>query len=521
VVELCESAIEKGLDGTNKQFAKNLLTGTLMQRANYLAKQADPRMRQRGWQQQRLNAMADLEKALKNDPNLVQAYLLLAQLQAMPIDRNHPGDIAAAVKSAQQAFDAAKDQPEEQVAALFIQAKLVEDNDKKLEYYGHALKLAPANQQVLAERGITLLAAGKSEEALTDLTAAVKADPENPQVQLARALALSILNRNDEALEAIDRAIKLAPDEPMPYMHRARILAQQKKYDEALTALGRILEIDPDNVAALLFRAQVYQKSGNLDAAKADVNEALRHQPGLIEAIELHGIFAAGSREYRVAIDDFEKLLKVAPKNPQLLTQLGLLYGLDKRPRKAIEMYTEALAVDPENYLALRGRADAYLNIGKHAEAIPDYEAALKIQPKDSSLLNNLAWVLATSPDDNVRNAKRSIEFGELAAKETDYKQAHILSTLAAGYAESGDFAKAREWSQKAVDLGSEDKETAEQLKKELASYQAEKPWRERQTQEENDGSQPSAKDSSTTQTPPTTPEGDSAAAKDAPTRKQ
>ena len=210
VVELCESAIEKGLDGTNKQFAKNLLTGTLMQRANYLAKQADPRVRQRGWQQQRINAMADLEKALKNDPKLVQAYLLLAQLQAMPIDRNHPGDVAAAVKSAQQAFDAAKDQPEEQVAALLIQAKLVEDNDKKLEYYGQALKLAPANQQVLAERGVTLLAAGKSEEALTDLTAAVKADPENPQVQLARALALSILNRNDEALEAIDRAIKLA-----------------------------------------------------------------------------------------------------------------------------------------------------------------------------------------------------------------------------------------------------------------------------------------------------------------------
>jgi hypothetical protein len=120
-----------------------------------------------------------------------------------------------------------------------------------------------------------------------------------------------------------------------------------------------------------------------------------------------------------------------------------------------------------------------------------------------------------------VRNGKRSIEFGEQAAKETDYKQAHILSTLAAGYAEAGDFAKAREWSQKAVDLGSEDKETAEQLKKELASYQAEKPWRERQTQEENDGSQPSAKNSPTTQTPPTTPESDSAAAKDGATRKQ
>ncbi len=248
----------------------------------------------------------------------------------------------------------------------------------------------------------------------------------------------------------------------------------------------------------------------------------LKDHPGLLEAIQLHGIIAASDGDFPQAIADFEKLGKAAPKNPQILTQLGMLYGLDKRPRKAIEKYSDALAIDPESIAALRGRADSYLNIGKHAEAIPDYEAALKIQPDDSSLLNNLAWVLATSPDDKVRDAKRSIELGEKAAKLTEYKKSHILSTLAAGYAESGDFAKAREWSQKAVDLGSDDPETADQLKKELASYQAEKPWRERQEQAENDGTKSADKDSSTTKTPPpATPDTDSAAAKDAPTRKQ
>ena len=61
----------------------------------------------------------------------------------------------------------------------------------------------------------------------------------------------------------------------------------------------------------------------------------------------------------------------------------------------------------------------------------------------------------------------------------TDYKAAHILSTLAAGYAESGDFEKAREWSAKAVELG--EGEVKEQLQAELESYQQEKPWREKQ----------------------------------------
>ena len=57
-------------------------------------------------------------------------------------------------------------------------------------------------------------------------------------------------------------------------------------------------------------------------------------------------------------------------------------------------------------------------------------------------MLNNFAWVLATSPEDNLRNAKRSIEMSEHAAELTKHEQAHILSTLAAGYAESGDFDK-------------------------------------------------------------------------------
>jgi hypothetical protein len=64
----------------------------------------------------------------------------------------------------------------------------------------------------------------------------------------------------------------------------------------------------------------------------------------------------------------------------------------------------------------------------------------------------------------------------------TEYKEAHILSTLAAGYAESGDFAEAIKWSTKAVELGGhEGHEQLEQLKNELDSYQQGKPWREKQ----------------------------------------
>jgi hypothetical protein len=92
---------------------------------------------------------------------------------------------------------------------------------------------------------------------------------------------------------------------------------------------------------------------------------------------------------------------------------------------------------------------------------------------------------LATSPEDKLRDGPRAIKLATKACEVTEYKKPHILSTLAAAYAETGDFETARKWSGKAVELGTKDKEVDEQLQKELESYQQKKPWRERQTVEE------------------------------------
>jgi tetratricopeptide (TPR) repeat protein len=164
-------------------------------------------------------------------------------------------------------------------------------------------------------------------------------------------------------------------------------------------------------------------------------------------------------------------------KDVNLLLDLATLYLINKDYASAVQIYSEVLSEDPENAPVFKLRADAHLFLGRQSEAMADYEATLKIRPEDDGVLNNLAWLLATSPDEELRDGKRSIELATEACELTDYKRPHILSTLASGYAEIGDFETAINWSKKAVELAGESLKDA--LTKELESYQQGKPWRE------------------------------------------
>jgi tetratricopeptide (TPR) repeat protein len=193
-----------------------------------------------------------------------------------------------------------------------------------------------------------------------------------------------------------------------------------------------------------------------------------------------------------------------------LLEPLATFYLVGGYPRKSIEAYTKILEQEPENYRALRFRGDTNLNTGNHEAAVADFDKALQLNDTDEGLLNNFAWVLATSPDDKVRDGKRAIELATKAAELSSYNTPHILSTLGAAYAESGDFENAKKWSQKAIDVSQQELEAAKDeadrarleeadkaLKKELEKYEKGEPVRERQEQQDKSPASPGTEDKS------------------------
>jgi hypothetical protein len=109
--------------------------------------------------------------------------------------------------------------------------------------------------------------------------------------------------------------------------------------------------------------------------------------------------------------------------------------------------------------------------------------------PQDPIVLDSLARTLATSPVDNLRDGKRAVKLATEARNLQGSRASPapispaVLSTLAAAYAETGNFQEAVKWATEAVMNANArpgiSMQLNERLKLELESYKAGKPWRE------------------------------------------
>ena len=80
---------------------------------------------------------------------------------------------------------------------------------------------------------------------------------------------------------------------------------------------------------------------------------------------------------------------------------------------------------------------------GKVAEAIQHYREALNVDSNNPVVLNNLAWILATAGKPRLRNGEEAVRLATRAVALTDRRVPLFIGTLAAAYAETGQFSKA------------------------------------------------------------------------------
>ena len=271
-----------------------------------------------------------------------------------------------------------------------------------------------------------------------------------------------------------------AAEASLATMNRGAAYQAKGDLDKALRDFDEAIRLDPHNAGAYVDRGLVRSIKGAHDEALTDFEEAIRLNPNQWEAYynRTTDLWDAGKRDEIVA--DLTRTMELNPSFPGAYARRADIYFRKGEVDRAISDYTKAIDLDPKVGDLYMGRAQALVRRKRCSEAVRDLERAEQpLGQRSAATLNSLGWLRATSPVPMLRNGKKAIEMATKACALTDWKKSAYIDTLAAAYAEAGDFAQAAKYESWAISMTDISVEARAGAQKRLALYKKGKPYRE------------------------------------------
>jgi tetratricopeptide (TPR) repeat protein len=216
---------------------------------------------------------------------------------------------------------------------------------------------------------------------------------------------------------------------------------------------------------------------GRLAAAMAQYAEALRLDPRYADARNSLGVALASQGKLAAAVEQYNEALRLHPGYTAARNNLGIALTRQGQFELAAIQLTEALRLNPGYVPARNNLGVALTGQGKFADAAACFAKAIRLNPDYGEAHNNFALIRATCPEAKYRDGREAVESASRACDLTEWRNPRYMTTLAAAHAESGDFAAAAAWQQKAIERVT-DERTRDEYHSRLALYRAMKPYR-------------------------------------------
>ena len=257
-------------------------------------------------------------------------------------------------------------------------------------------------------------------------------------------------------------------------------------------------------------RGQVKADAGDSQQALLDFEDALRLDPTLWRAFHNRGVLRAQAGEFEQAFNDFMRCTELNPRFAKAYSNRAALFVQAGDLQSAMQDYRRAIEFDPELCVAHQGRgrvchmlgrlqealyhfdaaaqllandshvitsrADLLADIGRYAEAANEYKRAIELDDQLAHAYRSSAWLLATCPDDSIRNSNMALEQAQQAIRLSNSKTAISLDTLAAAQANAGDFPSAIASLEQAVEISRDQERATYEIRLEM--YRSFQPFR-------------------------------------------
>ncbi len=285
-----------------------------------------------------------------------------------------------------------------------------------------ALKLRPNDPQILTERGTAYARGGRPADAVADFRATRAAGYESVDIDNNMGIALAELGQLDEARDRFQSAIRVAPNAPDGYVNLGFLTEQLGRTDEA---------------------ADLFRTAARVDATAVAPRSAL----GLM--LRRHG-------RPQEAVTALEAATALKPDDPELWFELGLTWEVLGTPDRAIEAYRRAVQLRP-GAARFRVALGSVLVDQKQAGASDEFRAA----QSDADGLRQCArtaFRLAAHQNPAAREEKVAVCLARAVCRASGEREPSLLDLLAIAYASDGQFTRALEVEQKALELSPSDR---------------------------------------------------------------
>jgi tetratricopeptide (TPR) repeat protein len=254
----------------------------------------------------------------------------------------------------------------------------------------------------------TLGSQGKIDRAATEAVKAVEADPSNAAARGFHALSLNEAGHDEEAIKEAERAIELEPNDSSVHLALA-ISAKRSDPERAIAEAHRAIELGPENSSAYQFL--------------------------------MNSLFE--SHRYSEASDLGSEWLAVTPYDAAAHSALGSALAENGDLASAAQHLGYVMMLRPEVEQAHVQLRQILLSLGSERDGMERLRDIAANVPDSPRMLDELAWLLATYPDSRSRDGAEAVRLAQQACDLTERKIPALLDTLAAAYAEAGDFPRA------------------------------------------------------------------------------
>ena len=378
--------------------------------------------------------------------------------------------------------------------------------------FAHAIAVTHDNAVAQNNLGVCRLNEGNPADAETHFAEAVRIRPKYPEALVNLGLCRAKQGREAEAFELVQRAVQIQGT-PVSHYNLANLLSMRGDLDEAESHYRSALKLKPEFADAWYNLGVLKAKQGKPDDAAQCYAAALQIKPGHTETHLTFGAMLAGQQKFEQATLHFQAVLQTDPGNADARFNLAAASNAKGDFAGAAEHYAEVCRLRPDDLEARQNLGLALLYQGKMSEAaaqfqevlrvrpearthhclalaldaqgqagaaLPHYREAVRLSPNTALYLNDLAWILATTPKADLRNGTEAVRLAETACRLSGNKEARFIGTLDAAYAEAGRFEDAAATAAKARDLAlaAGQQDIAREAEARLALYRAGKRYR-------------------------------------------